>query len=1101
MNGETETAPVPREAGTHVRTWLAWLGVAAIIGLGVAGHSPMRSVLAVVAVIALLLASALLVDESRTHRWGDRRPADLAPAESGARREQAAAQSLLSHTGRRLAQSGAIDGASVADRTACRFPGYRWALAVALATAALSQTWFRTGTVLAGGDIAPPVGTAWLGRLFEPWVWPGSSLGAPNGTVSLLPWAALDAGVHALGGSGALAQRCWLSFLVVGAALGAYWLLRVLGLAPSAATVGAFAYIYNPYVLSGVGVNDVYLAAMVLLVLWSAVVVSVGRATWRARWGLVVFVVSAPMAGFVYQNPPLLGLCLLGVAGAAAATVWLDQEATVRRLARFVGGAMGVLVVGSAYWVVPAILELHSVSGALTTAARWTWTEGRANLANGLWLNTQWGWAYPTYFPYERLFTAFPLSFVKYLLPAGAFVSIALARPRGGSSARRRAKLASGAALVSLFLIVFGTGTNPPGAIVFDPLYRLPLGWLLQEPGRFLMAAALAYAVMVAVAAAEAAERLACTRVMRRGPAMWWRWLRTIPGGLLLAVVLVISFPTVAGALTPRYGSQVPASHVEVPRYWERLASDLNRSSPQATIVVLPPDDFYQMPYRWGYYGNDGFIENLLSARVIDPSGQGYSVASAGLLRAVQQLAGALVAHRWRIAGDILSAIGADEVLVRGDVNANYPGRAIVPPRLLGAALRVDPQAQVVASFGPLSVYRMRRTDTLASPRIATVDSVAPDLAVLGALAKGTVLVSRPPLRGATSVLEPPPLTSWPVVDGALRVSMTEPAGWRFRLTMLPTLSTWPPAPGPLARPHLAAQGRAPDGAQRVELTVRLAANLAPDGAFHHGLWGALGNCDAVPGTAALAHLSARVLPSGGPGAASPALALRARADRACEADTLRWRRGPLLVGFDYRALAGAPGLCLWEVGPNTCLPTPPLPTGKGWHHELFETQPARRTTRLLLFVYATPPAPGRPALDEYANVLVTRLPGTGQPVLVGAPSGRAGPKPASSPVVVSAPHAASGPSTATGARLAVSTSGFGSPLVGPAGGSLVVADGLRDAWLFTGVPANPTIRYRWAGAFRDGWLVSGTVAVLALAALIDGVVPATNRRRRRQRR
>jgi hypothetical protein len=59
--------------------------------------------------------------------------------------------------------------------------------------------------------------------------------------------------------------------------------------------------------------------------------------------------------------------------------------------------------------------------------------------------------------------------------------------------------LALAAATAALAIIFLSTGTNPPGNTLFDRLYGLPFGWLLREPGRFLVVAALAYAVLVAV--------------------------------------------------------------------------------------------------------------------------------------------------------------------------------------------------------------------------------------------------------------------------------------------------------------------------------------------------------------------------------------------------------------------------------------------------------------------------------------------------------------------------------------------------------------------------------------------------------------------------
>ena len=65
----------------------------------------------------------------------------------------------------------------------------------------------RPGRLLAGGDLSPVVGTAWLGRLFAPWSWSGSNLGGPAANETSLPWAAVYWLVHALRGSPALARR------------------------------------------------------------------------------------------------------------------------------------------------------------------------------------------------------------------------------------------------------------------------------------------------------------------------------------------------------------------------------------------------------------------------------------------------------------------------------------------------------------------------------------------------------------------------------------------------------------------------------------------------------------------------------------------------------------------------------------------------------------------------------------------------------------------------------------------------------------------------------------------------------------------------------
>src|SRR4029077_20206822 len=87
----------------------------------------------------------------------------------------------------------------------------------------------------------------------------------------------------------------------------------------------------------------------------------------------------------------------------------------------------------------------------------------------------------------------------------------------GGS--RFALPLASVFAAVALVFVLLATGTNPPAAPVFNAIFALPLGWLLREPTRFLMVAALAYAVLIGVGVqlapallARAGQRLAFRR-------------------------------------------------------------------------------------------------------------------------------------------------------------------------------------------------------------------------------------------------------------------------------------------------------------------------------------------------------------------------------------------------------------------------------------------------------------------------------------------------------------------------------------------------------------------------------------------------------------
>ena len=432
-------------------------------------------------------------------------------------------------------------------------------------------------------------------------------------------------------------KRIWYTALFAGAAAACYLLLRALRVGPAGSTLGALAYVFNAHVVN-IGTNPVYLAAMVLLAGLPAVVLTTASGRWALRRGILLLGASAPLLGYVSENPPLVLMIGALLASMPLLVGWLDGRAAARRALRTLALGALLLALACSYWLVPTVLQLKiDATSTLANQSSWTWTEGRATLANGFWLNNDWGWKFAEYYPYAGAYGKFPLLILKFLLPMTAFGFLALARfPRAIGVTARRARLGIAASATALFLVLLSTGTHLPGALVFDPLYQLPLGWLLREPGRFLILGGLAYSVLLALTTEAACERLNSFE-----PGTVWRWrsalhrpgLRLAAVGAVGAAVLAPGFPLMTGAIAPDHRPVLPSTHVSVPAYWTAMASYLNRSAPPGNLLVLPQDDFYQMPYTWGYYGADGFITDLIARNVVDPVAQGYAPASAGARR------------------------------------------------------------------------------------------------------------------------------------------------------------------------------------------------------------------------------------------------------------------------------------------------------------------------------------------------------------------------------------------------------------------------------------------------------------------------------------
>lgn len=910
-----------------------------------------------------------------------------------------------------------------------------WGLAtlgVALVAGLAVQSWFTPGTVIAGGDAGPPVGTAWLSRLFEPWVWGGSSLGQPSELALALPWAAVLASVQAVGGDPELAQRLWYTALFIGAGLAAFGLMAALRLGLGASLVGTAVYLFNPYVVNAVGSNPVAIAALLLLVAMPATVLAAGAGRLSVASSAALMALAAPIFGYVDFNPPLVGMVLGAMVITPLLAGWVDgRQAGIRSL-RALLLAIPLLVVSSLYWIIPASLFASGVPAAqLANALSWTWTEGRATIANAFWLNTNWGWDFPEYYPYASAYDQIPLSLLKFTLPAIAFSALAL-NDFGKSANKflnpdRALRLATAGATIAAVVIFLSSGTNPPGNVVFNPLYALPFGWLLREPGRFLMVVALAYAVLIAVVV-DALPSLWRTSVLTRSGSRWWQMSRALVAPIALATALCLGFPLFTGAVVPDSRPLLPSSHVRVPGYWAEMAQFVDSLPTKGTLLVMPPDDFYQMPYTWGYYGTDGFIADLFKRPVLVPNGQGYLPASNQLLDSVNLIARSIVARDWRETEALAKVLDTPLLLVRRDIQSSFPGRSIADANDLATALTESPEFVLIRTYGPLELFAV----TVAMPEsehvssFATTASPAPDLRLLSLLPDETVLITSRPQSGVENVVQAPPLQLWQYSQDGVDWRAATPPGSSYSIAELGSRTV-------VSLDHsgtyqLGRSGTRITYAANSAVTVSVPGQPAiANGDFASGLWGPVGDCNNALGSRAQPYLHAIVVPSGVPGS-FPVLRLSASVDSACESQRMVWNGGSLLLSVMVHQVSGTPPrLCLWEVGPQKCASLPSLPEAKGWSVYQASVTPDAGATALDLVLYADePPAGAGTTITEYAHVRATEVPDLLGVDLLASPVS----------------------SNALPARLIVSHTSYSTHWQGPAGAEHVIADGLLNAWL-----------------------------------------------------
>jgi arabinofuranan 3-O-arabinosyltransferase len=949
-----------------------------------------------------------------------------------------------------------------------RAPWLLW-IVFSLLLVLIAQTWFKAGAAIASGDIPPPNGTAWLSRVFDAWTPSGANLGGPSLLQAQLPWAAILEISIKLGWTAEFAQRAWYTILLVGVGLSAIGLFRALQFSRQSTTVATCAYVFNAYVVSTIATNPIYLAALALLAAVPAAVLGAATGRTSKRTAAVLIGIAAPMIGYVYQNPPLAGMVIM-IAMCSPLLAWaVGGRQAAKNAAVTVGLGMLLLLALSAYWIVPAAVQIGSVaSQQLAPLSSWAWTEIRAFLQNSFWLNTMWSWKFPEYDPFASAYESLPLQVLKFAFPITAFSSLLLPGMGRRGPARpaeaNRLRLAVPAATGALILLFISTGTNPPGNILFDRLYALPFGWLLREPGRFLMAAALFYSVMAAATMDYLFSRLHLVSTKFLSLAFEGATAAAICGVLVSA-----GFPLITGAVVPDKRPILPPAHVRLPDYWTEMTGFINSMPQPGVLLVLPPDDFYQMPYRWGYYGSDGFIPNMVQRPVLIPHGQGYTPAADELINAVNLAADSIVAGHWVQTERLMSTLGATLVLVRRDVQAPFAGHNIMPSTALAGSLERSPSFRLIHTSGSLELFSLRNASfppLEQAQSFVTLDNPSPDLRVLTLLPERSAIVYQHPQKGVPMVIQAPPISTWQQEDTKFEWDQPEPAGWRYQLSVFAPIAAPAQQPGSSSKiPAFASAVVNATGKGSSLLRISLSGrSVMRNGNFESGAWGPVADCYNILGATSFPYLDGTVIPGSGADG-EPILRLSAKSDSACEVQWLSWQRGPILLSLKARNVSGSPArLCVWEEGPDRCAVLPDMPNSTGWVSYRTSFLPDAGTKALALHLYADASQSGTPTVNEYSQVRAIELPGLPQFFVVGTPD-----QPQQS------------------LRLVVLRQSYSPSWVGPRDSRHVLVNGLLNGWLTDLSSRRLVVTYAPTEAISAGLIISAIAVVAVLLVASSG--------------
>ena len=560
---------------------------------------------------------------------------------------------------------------------------------------------FRTGKFLASGDVAPLIVDGLRHELGWQWTHQTTGAGGPTYEIARTIEVAAVQLSRMLGGSEAMGQRLLYSLLWgFAAAAGASLAIRFTN-RPKLATALGLAAVFNPYTLIAQP-NPLPIVALAVACGVTALACDAARGRSR-RWAMLALL-TIPCS-YLSLNPPLLVL----VAAIAIAQLFVTPFIAGGGLAgakRVVGlflRSAPLAAVLSLWWAVPAFIAIRKADptavGAVTDIDAWAWTHRRSSIANVLTLFGHWSWPRPEYYARATVIESLPWSLFRWVIPIGAILApILVRRPQ-------RARAVFATALIGAAVIV-GKGVHEPLSGVNRWLYaNIPGFWLFREPAAKVgVVLVVLYTIAFAMAADEVLSRFeARTRSSSRQHA-----IRGVAAMLVVAPLAGV-WPLWTGYIIKSGSATQPGDRSALPPEWRDVAKTINNSGSHGKTLVLPIDDYYQVPTTWGYYGADNLVRRLLRRPVLQSDPQLYVGDSDVFETLMKTVEKSIVLNDGQGTASLLRALGVSHIVVRRDIDFASTKRALrmQQPEAIFAGLRQVDGLRLVKSTSVADVFEL----------------------------------------------------------------------------------------------------------------------------------------------------------------------------------------------------------------------------------------------------------------------------------------------------------------------------------------------------------------------------------------------------------
>jgi hypothetical protein len=177
-----------------------------------------------------------------------------------------------------------------------------------------------------------------------------------------------------------------------------------------------------------------------------------------------------------------------------------------------------------------------------------------------------------------------------------------------------------------------------------------------------------------------------------------------------ILVFIIGSYPLVTNPMETKTPQLPYSSYVKIPDYWYKATDWLNNQPGDYKILITPPDDFYMMPYTWGYYGTEDFIARFIQKPILLTYYAPYRI-NPETAATLDYLGKTISDNRTDQFKALLDLLNVRYILQRNDVQSNFTGSNILLSRNILSSdqmktfLTQQPYIHLVQEFGQLCIY------------------------------------------------------------------------------------------------------------------------------------------------------------------------------------------------------------------------------------------------------------------------------------------------------------------------------------------------------------------------------------------------------------